>query len=89
MSVTPRERSALAARLLRLALAALCFLLPLIVVLLPHWPVVALWVAGLALPLLAHLALGQRPRVDPALAASLAPLFAWTLCSALWAFDAR
>ncbi len=89
MSFPLVERSALAARLLRLALAAFCFLLPLIVVLLPHWPVVALWAAGVVLPLLALFAFGQRPRVDPTLVAWIAPLFAWALCSAFWAFDAK
>ena len=89
MSVQPLECSALAARLLRLALAAFCLLLPIFAVLLPHWPVVVLWIAGLLLPLLAWLGIGQRPRPDKALLIWLAPLLVWALCSAIWALDAR
>lgn len=89
MSVQPLECSALAARLLRLALAAFCLLLPIVAVLLPHWPVVVLWIAGLLLPLLAWLGIGQRPRPDKALLIWLAPLLVWALCSAIWALDAR
>lgn len=74
-------------RLLAAALAAFCLLLPPLVVVLPHWPLVFLWVAGLLLPLLARLELGQRHRPDPALALLFAPLLLWALASALWAFQ--
>jgi len=86
--VAATDATPLAARLLPPLLAAFCLLLPTAVVLLPHWPVVLLWGAGLLLPLLARLGLGQRHRLDRRLLLLLLPFFAWALASALWAFDA-
>jgi O-antigen ligase len=86
MSVAPAAES-LAARLLAPLLALFCGLLPVSAVLLPHWPVVQLWSFGLALPLLARLALGQRSRPDRGLVLALLPFFALALASALWAFE--